>query len=405
MRGVLHRRAPRSLHRFAASCVHAAIAVRRMRHDRLKRAWRLSVWRAGGDPQTLWIDVRTGRPLRIEYLDGDGATSVDISDWRKVAGRNSVSCRHQRRDATTSTSSSKPRACASAYRLTGGVCTAARTGSAGRTRAVGSAAGAWRTRRLTRDDRRAGVHLPRRHRCPERSAGFARRQAARVGADRRLRGTRGGARRWAASDAAGPAPDRRGRAARLGRIDAGPRNDAGDRAGRRDPRCAVLCRRAGRARSARPHLALRCARRICAGRRTHRARRRREVPSDGAGRRAVNAPSSPTPETAARCCCTARSWSGIRTRRAPVQVRATSAWAAAIVVPYGADLLTLGVSVRPPTVEVARDRGRFADRIDAGNRAWGLRDISSPDLATPRCICNRQHRRSHLVTGAVTVRP
>ncbi len=51
------------------------------------RAWRLEVQADGGEPETLWIDMLTSLPLRVEYLDGDGPTTVDFSDWRDVAGR------------------------------------------------------------------------------------------------------------------------------------------------------------------------------------------------------------------------------------------------------------------------------------------------------------------------------
>lgn len=51
------------------------------------RAWRLEVQAAGGEPETLWIDPVSGLPLRIEFLDGDGPTTIDLSDWREVAGR------------------------------------------------------------------------------------------------------------------------------------------------------------------------------------------------------------------------------------------------------------------------------------------------------------------------------
>lgn len=51
------------------------------------RAWRLEVQAAGGEPETLWIDVATGLPLRVEYIDGDGPTTIDFSDWRNVEGR------------------------------------------------------------------------------------------------------------------------------------------------------------------------------------------------------------------------------------------------------------------------------------------------------------------------------
>jgi predicted aspartyl protease len=51
------------------------------------RAWRLEVRAAGGEPETVWIDVSTGLLMRIEYLDGDGSTTIDFSDWRTIAGR------------------------------------------------------------------------------------------------------------------------------------------------------------------------------------------------------------------------------------------------------------------------------------------------------------------------------
>jgi len=51
-----------------------------------RRTWNLEVTAAGGDPQTLWIDAQSGLPLRTEYLDGDGPTYEDLSDWRDVGG-------------------------------------------------------------------------------------------------------------------------------------------------------------------------------------------------------------------------------------------------------------------------------------------------------------------------------
>lgn len=51
------------------------------------RAWRLAVRAVGGEPETLWIDPASGLPLRMEYLDGDGPSTVDFSDWRTVDGR------------------------------------------------------------------------------------------------------------------------------------------------------------------------------------------------------------------------------------------------------------------------------------------------------------------------------
>jgi hypothetical protein len=51
-----------------------------------RRTWNLEVAAAGGDPETLWIDAESGLPLRTSYLDGDGPTYVDLSDWRDVDG-------------------------------------------------------------------------------------------------------------------------------------------------------------------------------------------------------------------------------------------------------------------------------------------------------------------------------
>jgi len=52
-----------------------------------RHAWRIEVNADGGEPETLWIDVASGLPLRLEYVDGDGPTTIDFSDWRDVNGR------------------------------------------------------------------------------------------------------------------------------------------------------------------------------------------------------------------------------------------------------------------------------------------------------------------------------
>jgi hypothetical protein len=51
-----------------------------------RRTWNVEVNADGGEPETLWIDAENGRPLRTEYLDGDGPTDIDLSDWRTVDG-------------------------------------------------------------------------------------------------------------------------------------------------------------------------------------------------------------------------------------------------------------------------------------------------------------------------------
>jgi predicted aspartyl protease len=52
-----------------------------------REAWRIEVTATGGEPETLWIDTENGLPLRLEYLDGDGPTTIDFSDWRTIEGR------------------------------------------------------------------------------------------------------------------------------------------------------------------------------------------------------------------------------------------------------------------------------------------------------------------------------
>jgi hypothetical protein len=52
-----------------------------------ERMWRIEVTADGGSPETLWIGVDDGLPARTEYLDGDGTTAVDLSDWRTVDGQ------------------------------------------------------------------------------------------------------------------------------------------------------------------------------------------------------------------------------------------------------------------------------------------------------------------------------
>lgn len=51
-----------------------------------RRTWNVEVRADGGEPETLWIDAETGLPLRTEYIDGDGPTYIDLSDWRDVDG-------------------------------------------------------------------------------------------------------------------------------------------------------------------------------------------------------------------------------------------------------------------------------------------------------------------------------
>lgn len=54
--------------------------------NRGKRVWRLEVTAPGGEPETLWIDPESGLPVQLEYLDGDGQSYIEYSDWRNVRG-------------------------------------------------------------------------------------------------------------------------------------------------------------------------------------------------------------------------------------------------------------------------------------------------------------------------------
>ena len=52
-----------------------------------RAAFELDVTAQGGDPESVWFDSATALPVREAYLDGDGLTTVELSDWRNVAGR------------------------------------------------------------------------------------------------------------------------------------------------------------------------------------------------------------------------------------------------------------------------------------------------------------------------------
>jgi len=46
----------------------------------------IEVRATGGEPETLWFDAANGLIVRLEYLDGDGPTTVDLRDYRSVEG-------------------------------------------------------------------------------------------------------------------------------------------------------------------------------------------------------------------------------------------------------------------------------------------------------------------------------
>jgi predicted aspartyl protease len=86
--GFLHRRALTADFVDSGAFVEAPARSRFLGFGALGgvRAWRLEVRADGGEPETLWIDTQTGLPLRVEYLDGDGPTTIEFSDWREVEG-------------------------------------------------------------------------------------------------------------------------------------------------------------------------------------------------------------------------------------------------------------------------------------------------------------------------------
>jgi hypothetical protein len=89
LHGVLLRRALTEEFVDSGAFVHQPERVRFVGFGTIggKRMWRVEVNAAGGDPETLWIGVADGVPLRTEYVDGDGTTEVDLSDWRTIDGQ------------------------------------------------------------------------------------------------------------------------------------------------------------------------------------------------------------------------------------------------------------------------------------------------------------------------------
>jgi hypothetical protein len=86
--GILRRRALTSDFIDSGKFVHAPERARFAGIGNIdgRRTWNIEVNAQGGEPETLWIDAQSGLPLRTEYLDGDGPTYVDLSDWRDVGG-------------------------------------------------------------------------------------------------------------------------------------------------------------------------------------------------------------------------------------------------------------------------------------------------------------------------------
>jgi hypothetical protein len=86
--GFLRRRALTSDFIDSGKFVHAPQRARFVGTGNIegRRTWNVEINAEGGEPETLWIDAQSGLPLRTEYLDGDGPTYVDLSDWRDVDG-------------------------------------------------------------------------------------------------------------------------------------------------------------------------------------------------------------------------------------------------------------------------------------------------------------------------------
>jgi len=89
LHGVLLRRALTDQFVDSGAFLHAPDRVRFAGFGTIggKRMWRIEVNAVGGEPETLWIGVDDGLPARSEYVDGDGTTEVDLSDWRTVDGQ------------------------------------------------------------------------------------------------------------------------------------------------------------------------------------------------------------------------------------------------------------------------------------------------------------------------------
>lgn len=86
--GILHRRALTEEFIASGAFVRAPERVRFVGFGTLGRArtWNVEIVAPGGEAETLWIDIASGLPRRTEYLDGDGPTYIDLSDWRDVNG-------------------------------------------------------------------------------------------------------------------------------------------------------------------------------------------------------------------------------------------------------------------------------------------------------------------------------
>lgn len=48
--------------------------------------FRVEVSAPGGDPEQIDIDPQRWLPVRLQYVQGDGVVSIDLGDWRTVAG-------------------------------------------------------------------------------------------------------------------------------------------------------------------------------------------------------------------------------------------------------------------------------------------------------------------------------
>ena len=88
LHGVLLRRARTEWLIESGNFVHEPERVRYLRSDVVngRRSFVVEVTANQGSAETVYIDATTFLPARFAYVDGDGMTTVDPSDWRTVEG-------------------------------------------------------------------------------------------------------------------------------------------------------------------------------------------------------------------------------------------------------------------------------------------------------------------------------
>ena len=89
LRGVLFRHARTQRMIDSASFTHSPDRVHYGGETTLagRSVFELDITASGGDPVSVWFDSATALPVREAFTDGDGLTTIDLSDWRNVDGR------------------------------------------------------------------------------------------------------------------------------------------------------------------------------------------------------------------------------------------------------------------------------------------------------------------------------